>query len=452
MKFLSTEIIHYQNNDSFPEKLDDIIEKIYQEVDNNIYTSNKELIQKSSHVKELVTAIRNRFNINLQIDIDLLPISFAAIYLPYKEFNLDITTIDSFSVKNLFKFLLNMDDFNKLINRLQELHKEKKELFKKLHNKSGYINLKYAKVDGYFKNIPCYLILDFYTLKELGISKEETTSVILHEIGHMFSILENHYLLEKYNISLFNVIDEINNNNIEKAEYIFKSQIATEEEFSSYLKTSRKRTDLTNYIAISYLNKINSQILNDKYLETVSESQADEFVSRFNRGKELVSGLSKLDIRFATIYENNKFTYILVSFFQLLFSGLLLMPFGITGFIIGTLILFYCLFNSSLDKVDMTYDLPLDRYNRIKNSIINNLKNTNLPKEFTKELLEQFQFIEEIVNTYVNNRYILTSLTSYILPTAREVKYYIDIQQKIEKNLNNTLFVSAAKLRTFETS
>lgn len=451
-KNISQEVIDYQNNDNFPAKIDSIIENIYKEIDNNVYSSNKELMQKSSYVKELLETIRKRFNLNIQIDVNLLPYDFAAIYFYYNIFNKDSEMISNLNLKTFFKRFSNIKEYNDFIKSIEKISKEKTEAIKNIHNKKGFINLKYAKLEGYFKDLKCYLLLDPFVLKNVGITPSEITAILLHEIGHVFNGFEYHYKLEQINLSMFNIIEELNGNRVEEAEYIFKTKLANEEELKNYLETKQTRSDLLNYIVLSYLRNINSQIYNDKYLETVSEAQADEFATRFNRGKDLVSALHKINTISATILPKNMFLRAFIGFIELLFSGLIFATLGFYGFLIGMSIFTILLFNVKLSNINMTYDLPIDRYNRIKNTIVNNLKNLNLDETTTKYLLEQYTFIEEIANIFVNNKFILTTLSEYIFPDAKQAKYYMNLQQKLENNLNNSLFVSSAKLRTFETA
>lgn len=448
---ISTEMIQYQNKDSLPGELTSLIERIYQEIDHNLYANPAELTMKSTYSQELLKKLRKRFNLDLRYDQDLLALDVAAIYLPFREFTQDVSIITELKASTFVDLINNFTSYEKIVKKLQALQNERVKLMKSLNNKKGSINLKYAKVDGYFSTIPSYLIIDFQSLKAVGMTPREVTAVILHEVGHVFSVFENHFRLEKINLSLYNIVDEMNKNHQEKAEYIFKNEIATEDEFKEYLKSERTRSDMTMAVATSYLNKINAQIYNSKYLETVSESQADEFVTRFGLGKEIVSGLNKIYTLTGVTF--NK-TYEIYQSFYVIF--MIVYMFGITLFsvafapMLGLILL--GMMGGAIFGPDfpMPYDRPLDRFNRIRNSITNNLKNTNLPTDIVQTLLSQYAFVNEIIENSAQLENFVEVIRRTINPTSIEVKRYVEVQKKIENTLNNVLFVKSAQIKTFQ--
>jgi hypothetical protein len=101
----------------------------------------------------------------------------------------------------------------------------------------------------------------------------------------------------------------------------------------------------------------------------------------------------------------------------------------------------------SSENTEMTYDFPLERYNRIKLSLINNLKNLNLPEELVKNLLEQYVFITETIEKSMYFKPLQSRVADLILSSNRNSNYYINLQQTIEKNLNNSLFLKSAQIR-----
>ena len=208
MKKISTEIIKYQNNDPFPEKLTQQIEYIYKEIDNKVYQDNKTLIQKSTYIKELVSLIRNRFNMNIVLDEELHVFYPAAIIPFFGDYLADISSAKKLGADVLSK-LFSFADITKHVN---EIEKERKAYLNSLHNRKGYIDLKNARVGGYLSEVKHYLIIDFFNLKALDITPSEATAVILHEIGHAFSGLEYHHKLESTNSTIADILNELNKN------------------------------------------------------------------------------------------------------------------------------------------------------------------------------------------------------------------------------------------------
>lgn len=440
MKTISQEMIRYQNNDPFPQKLTEQIEYIYKEIDNGLYMDNKTLIEKSGYVKEIQTLICNRFNMNIVFDKELHVFYPAAIIPFFSDYLADLSSLknigsDKFSA--LFKF-------NDVFKHIGEIEKEKKAILAKLHNRKGYIDMKNARVGGYLSEIKHYLIIDFFALKNSEIDPLELTSVILHEIGHACTGLEYHHKLETTNSTIADILNEVNNNNHDKAVYIFKKRFTQKEFEDVSVNNTNEINDFYGKIALAYLGEIRTQMSNSKYDETNFENLADSFATRFNMGKPLVSGLNKLNKRYGLVQDNNRLTYSILLFVDLLLSIMLIALFKVPGAII-TMAIIVILYNS--DNAKMTYDFPLERYNRVKNGIINNLKNINLPDELVKELLSQFIFINETIEKTMYFESVRTHIADIVLSSNRNNNYYINLQQSIENNLNNLLFVKAAQIK-----
>lgn len=435
---LSSETISYQNNDLFPNKLEGYITSIYKDIDNGAYKDNKDLILSSPYIKKITTLINERFNMSVVFDPELHLYYPAAIIPFFGDYLRDINNI-----KNLDSKLSGLFGFNNIVKHLQDMEKDRRIVLERIHNKSGYVDIKAARVGGYLSLIKHYLIINFIDLKELNITPSETVAVILHELGHAFSGLESHHRLEMTNTAIADILADINNNKLDKAVYKFKKHFNKKEFENVSVNSNKEINDFYGKIALSYLDEIRTQMTNNKYDETNFENTADMFVARFNVGKDLVSGLDKLNKAFGNTVPNTLMVYGSLLFIDILNNVLLLGLFPVGGVIIASYII---LVVYNVNNSVMTYDFPVDRYNRIRNSIINNLKNTNLPKKLTVDLLAQLDFIDSIIKNSLYYKNILNRISDSILISNKDAAYYIDIQQGIENSLNNMLFVKASQL------
>ena len=144
-KNISLELIDYQNKDNFPNEVNSLVEFIYEEIDSKVYKNNKELITKSNHVKKLVSTINKRFNLNIQLDSELGVLTPAAI-IPF----LSDSVLNSKSLNGLdISFFKNLFSGVNIYKHLNSIIKEREELYKKIHNKKGYVDLKNARVGGF---------------------------------------------------------------------------------------------------------------------------------------------------------------------------------------------------------------------------------------------------------------------------------------------------------------
>ena len=433
------EMIKPQINDSFPKELTKILNRIYLEINNQIYLNNQSLVEKSSYIKEIETLIRSRFNLNVKFDKKLHVFYPAAILPFFSDYMKNLNGAHNFTVSDFINFF----NYTDLLKHSNDLSKERDKLIKSLHDKKGYVDIKNARVGGYLSEVPHYIIVDFFTLIQLEITAEEMSAIIIHEIGHAFTGLESHFKLVKFSSMISDVMNEMNNKNIDKAKYIFKQNISQKDFNKLIIKDDESVTDFYNKIAIGSLGEVKSILMNSKYDETNFENLADSFCARMGVSQDLVTGLHKMHKRFGTVGNTNSLYYSTMLFAELLFAIMTISFFGIMGVMIVVFIL-TVLFNSDLKQ--MTYDFPIERYNRIKNNILISLKNQSLPNEFTKDLIAQYTFIDEIIQKSQNFKSIYEHISDYILPTNRANAYYIELQSTIENMLSNRLFLKSAQL------
>jgi hypothetical protein len=441
MEHISLELIAYQNKDPVVPKLIDAVESIYKEIDNKVYQDNGSLLQKSTYVKDIETHIRERFNLNLVIDHKLYVLSPMAIIPFFGDYLRDYSAVKNFGSDFFAKIFSGNTG---VYTAFKNIEKDRKKIFNKISNKKGYIDLKRAKVGGYLSETKHFLIMDLFTMKEaFKLTPEELVATILHEVGHAFTGLEYHFKLEKTNVVILDILDNINNKNHDKALYIFKKHFDDKDIQELSLDKTSARYDFYGKLALKYIEVIKTQMVNNKYDETTFEVLSDSFSARFGLYKPLVSGLNKIyKSSRQAIDINSSFTFMEVygSLIMLLLLALF-PPFGIFIFIL----ILFVIFGDSTPE--MTYDFPKERMQRIGYQLVNNLKSQNLPEEIEKDLIEQYVFINEIVQKTKNFEAALDKMLDYISFSERDNKYYIQLQQSIEKHLNNVLFVKSKQLK-----
>lgn len=437
--YIAQETIDYQLKDRFGSELEVLLEGIYNYIDKHKNTSNYTIISKHENIAKIEDLIFNRFGFNVIIDKYLHVLSPAAI-IPF--FGDYLKEANSYS--NITKFDNGSFTINRIIKRINEIQKEKNTTLRKIDNKTGYINNKLAKVGGYFSNIRHYLLLDFIYFRNVGITIKELTSIILHELGHVYDGIEEHYRIEQTNKSIFDILSDMRDNKTDKALYRFRTKFNKKELKDSFLDTIEERQDFYGELALSYMNEIGTQIFNRKYNETNYENMADTFSTRFGYGQYIVSGLNKL-------YSNGGMVINSRALFTFGYTVQIALTVGLlaaTPMFGSMLVASFIIFFSGSDNIDYTYDKPIERYNRIKNTIVNALKNSKLDKDIMKEMLDQYDFITEILDSYVNAPSFLDDVSDFLMFYNRNARYYIDTQQLIENSLNNSLFVKYSKIKT----
>lgn len=440
MQPLAMEIIDYQNGDQFPVKLKAVIEDIYSEIDSGRVKNNQKLITETTYPKQIVKLIRDRFNLNIEFDAVLANYLPAAI-LPFSgDYLSSVNGVNGLTTSTLAELFGSTNIFK----HIKAMEKTREDYYKRIHNRTGFVDTKHARVGGYLADVKHYLVINFFVLKEIGLTPDEVASTVTHEIGHAWEGLESHFRLMTNNRTIMEVLNDLNKNRPDKAYYTFKRHFGPEELEKASLDKDSKVIDFYGPLAGRYLSTLESQLINNKYDETNYENLADSFAVRFGLGASLVSGLKKIFDHNGTTSINSVPSFFFLYFIEVMMFAMSLVLFGLGGLLIFGLVFVFFI---GSDKEDMTYDTVHDRYNRIRNGVIRNLKDKNLPREYAEELLRQFFFIDEIMSKSSNMKGLMTTIADYIKPSAREAVYYIKIQKTIENNLDNVLFLKSAQLR-----
>ena len=437
---IALELIQYQREDSFPNKLEGLIAGVYKEIDLELYQTNRDLLKDSPSIPKIEKLIKDRFNLTVIFD-PLFSDYYIAATVPFMSDYLSETS----SLRNIGPGLISrLYDGDNIFARIKELDKEKEQCYKHIHNKTGFIDTKNARVGGYLAEVRNYLIINFKELKTLGIAPSEATAITLHELGHVFTGLESHHRIQTTNSTVIDILSDINDNKEDKALYKFKKYFSDADFKDASLSTKKDITDFYGKLAKAYAGSLSSQLINSKYDETNFENMADSFAVRFGLGENLIAGLHKLHIASGTLL--NKDSGLLWSLVTIDALGTiaLLGIFGATFMAVAVATLAILL---NVTDTTMTYDDPMSRYNRIKNGIINILKDPELPANITKDLINQFIYIDAVMKNSMQFQTLIGRIIEPLDLFHRTDKYYIRLQQDIENSLNNALFLKSSQLR-----
>jgi len=438
-KQLANETIYYQNNDPFVDEATIILDKIENEINTGLYKNNYEVANNSKHIKTLSYLIKNRFGLDCSItNSKVFMGNTAAIFVPVSVNMLDYTLINLMYISN--------------IEQRNYLQKHQ-EMLTTLEVSKSVISFKYATVNGYYSKLPTVINLDLLTLyKKIGLTSKEIVAVLLHEIGHLFMGLNYHYRTSVNNLIVSTVIDELNKNNVEKAVYILNNNITDPKQKVAYsIKEDSVRYDISSYIFHQTMN------INDEYrymsLSTNNEAMADNFSTRFNLGKELVVSLDKMDDWFLREYgiSDKSFTNNIRHNTELNETVDFLSMYSFINvplYILNHVFVNVAKVATAIFFIYDVHDRSNARFLRIKQALINKIKNKNIDKKIAVDVLNQLEVIDKIMNEYSNDdRLVVEKIFETIFGVGRDIKYYRNMQKDIELFLNNELFVKATKLK-----
>ena len=442
---LTTESVQYQTRDTFIRDFEGLVEDIYEFMEDNRVNNNAIIAKFGSSISDLVW---ERFRLSVKVSFGLGDYYPAAIVPFSSDYMLRVGTegmSQDFDPKRLATFGMS----KATIKSIKEITKAREEDYKRVNKKKGSINFKHARVGGYLSEVRHFLILNFITLKvQLGLTPLETVSVIMHEIGHAFNGLVTHYKFTTTNHAISEVNGLLNNNRVDKAYYVYKSHFGPEELREAALSEDSDRVDFYPILARRYLKSLDTQFMDGKYDETSFEYMADNFATKFGLGEPLATGLSKIHAKYGNrgIY-NGALGIGIYYLVEILLIGILLLSAGSIGVFVLAAVLMFSFSFSGVNSSHLTYDKTKDRYNRIRQAIIANLKVPGLPKEYTLDLIKQFEVVDAIINNSIFFDGIMETLSNTLLPGNRNSMYYIETQKEIEQSLNNVLFVKSAKLK-----
>lgn len=436
---LTTELIKYQVNDKYIEDAVEIIEKIYISIQTGVYKSNKDLLKNSKDIKDLIKLHKTRFNLNVIIPHELSGIEgYYAAVIPILGDNLSaIKKYDLFGVSQTER---------EMEKKITEILKYNNQQIAKNNKKKGYVDFKNAKVGGYLADYLHTFIFDFFVLKdEFSLTPVEVVAVILHETGHIFHGLSEHFKLERVNSIYNDILDEINNNKPDRAIYIYNTRVASSAEFQQKaVSESMERQDFEKVMLSSYVDIATSQVIDSKYLDPNFEAIADNFTAKFGLGLEISSALRKLyGHENISVDQAAAITRLSTLFNAMTYTILMLSIIGIP------LVAVVFLFGAGKDNEWLTYDTIKDRYERLYLTTVGQLKKLHtLNNETVESIVYSATMIKHIIDATPEVNDVMAWLANNIRPAAKQANYYYKIQRQLERGLNNDLYLDSARLKT----
>ena len=433
------ETIDFQLRDAFPAALSALIESVYLDSRKAKYRTNASICSHHPAIAQIETLIFERFGLRMVVAPELAIISPAAV-IPFFR---DRQTADTQLQR--FMEMFSAEEVNSANRTIRAIVRERQKSLRKIHNRTGFVNTKLAKVGGYLSEVRHYLILDFLFFKNKGITARELSAIVLHEIGHAFDGMEEHYRTSTTNRAILDVLVDLHQNKTDKALYRYHNEFTRQQYERSEISSDKERQDFCGELARQLVGDVQSQLGNKKYDETNFENMADSFSTRFGMGECLTSALVKLGREGMQLFQANGVLLALMHGLDLLALACVFLVFPVYGFVLYTVVVAYLL---RISASQMTYDAPLERLGRIRLTLVHAIKDQRLPKELTVDVLSQIDFIDKAMRTNQEYRPFLGRVGDWLFNDARDDRYYIDLQQQIERQLNNRLFVQAAQLRT----
>lgn len=324
----------------------------------------------------------------------------------------------------------------------------------------SHVNLKEGRVSGKFSELKSVIYLGYGTLiVNKDFTVREVVGILLHEIGHNFTMFEftNRFITTNQVLAIVSksIMDK---ETAEQRSILVKraGRIIADDEaaFAGYEEITDTKI-LTNVFIEASFKRAASELGLPAYDQTSMESLADNYAARHGYARDVVTGLDKAVKNYAYEYKSTGARMVII----LIEIAILV----VTAFIIATPVIwaiqpfvplflaFLCVsrvFGGGYGNMDYTYDTFKVRYKRLREQEIHRLKLTNITAEDKKFTLDSIEKIDTIISTVGSEEDWIMKISLFLFKSNRGIKAAKQLQRDLEELSANNLFVASAKLST----
>lgn len=307
----------------------------------------------------------------------------------------------------------------------------------------GHVDRSKGRVGGSFSELEIKMGLTAGLMNpNLSFTSEEIASVILHELGHVFTYFE--YLGS--NIRTNYVLQNISRRLISTHETRRKYEIIKEGsealgikiEDPDALTRTNDETVIQTVVLREWAVKTYSEMDSDGYDMTAWEMLSDQFATRHGAGRSLVMALDKIHRLSGNGGRLTTGQYLRGE----LIKVMLVLLTGPLALLIIPLALIFVNTNNDI------YDKPKARIERVKRDMVNALKEETLDNEARDSVIADVEAVDKVLSEMNDRRTFLQLFWSTLRSSGRHDYAQTTFQQELEMLANNDVFVKAGKLKS----
>ena len=315
----------------------------------------------------------------------------------------------------------------------------------------GSVNLKTGMVSGIFSEVQSKVHLPVYMFASTKFDPEEISAIIIHELGHLFTYYEFMSRSVTTNQVLAGLAKGLDGSGtVEERESVLitvkKAMNLSELDTKELSKSTNRR--VTEIVVISNIAKqTESELGSNVYDFSTWEYLSDQYAARQGAGRYIVTGLAKLYKSHFNISFRSLPSYLSM---EALKATLIIAPFLLlaAGVSIGSAPLTIGVLLIAMDgSGDGAYDRPGARMKRVRDQIVENLKDKKLSKEDVENLTEDLIVIDQVLANVNDRRQFMGIMWDSLIPSARKDLSQIRLQKELEDIAVNDIFVKAAELK-----
>jgi hypothetical protein len=329
------------------------------------------------------------------------------------------------------------------------------------------IDLKKSKFSGIMTEIQIPVMLEkkyFYAeIEGVAMSDEELVAIILHEIGHLATMVEMLDRVVTTNQILAETQRDLLGGDASKRETILKvaiSDLSIDRNILTQLKSAND--EVTTTVLLSNAVKTwRTQSGHSFYDKNTWEMMADQFAVRHGANSYLASGIRKYNIAMqdhTEITPDEFFTRQVLAYG----GSLTLFTLAVFGFatgagILGTVGLLFGLLMARADHIpgnEPTYDNAFNRLRRIREQILHQIKlvatgeQNNFSKKYKDQLLDQLEQMDKLMEGMSDRKSLIQRLQIFFYSSEANRHANVQLQKELEGLANNILYAKALAMKT----
>jgi hypothetical protein len=317
----------------------------------------------------------------------------------------------------------------------------------------GLVNITRSWVDGVFADMPCVVHMPVAMFTGTKFSVEELAAIILHELGHLFTYCEYMNRTTATNQVLAGLAKSLDASaGVEDREVVLlsaKKALRLNDLDVKELAKSKNKMVVEAVILTSSVRASVHELGSNVYDLNSWEQLSDAFAARHGAARPLITALDRVlrDARHSSFRSTPVFLGLEALKLVLLIAPLFMSGSGFAIAVTKDLMIKFGLILIAVDQHDDTYDRPGARIQRVRNDIVQCLKDRTLPKATQQALTEDLVVIDEILQGVNDRRQLLSVLVDAIVPSARRAYSQERLQRELEDLAANDLFLKAAELK-----
>lgn len=312
----------------------------------------------------------------------------------------------------------------------------------------GSVNLNKAWVSGAFAEVVCLMHMPIDMMVGTKYTAEECAAVMLHELGHVFTYFEYITRSTTTNQVMVQMVRQLDNtmgpSEREAILVSVKKALALNDlDVKQLAKTNDKK--VIELVVVQHaVKEVKSQLGGaNLYDLNTWEMLSDQFAARMGAQRPLITALDKLmrSLGDKAFRSTPMFVALEALKFFTVCAGYYL------GGVWGKIVFDIALAAMAMDSDgDGSYDKPEARLKRIRNQIVEQLKDKTLDKDTQDRLKADIAVVDDVVSKVNDRRQLVGVLYDFILPSARRARTQEVLQKELEELAFNQLFVKSAEL------